>query len=132
MEKPLVALVDDYPDILVLMAEVLDDAGYRTATGTSADDVERLTANECPDLLILDVRMPGERSGLPLLRAIRMNPATAKLPILVATADVAFLRENAGALKTLDCESLTKPFDIDAFLERVRSLLSVPNRTQAA
>lgn len=132
MEKPLVALVDDYPDILALMAEVLGDAGYRTATGTSGDDVERLTENECPDLLILDVRMPGRVSGLALLRTIRENPATADVPILVATADLTFLRENEDELKALGCASLTKPFDIDAFLGRVTSLLSAPDRTQAA
>ncbi len=58
---------------------------------------EPLAAREYPDLLILDVRVPGRVSGMPLLHTVRGNPATAKLPIPVATADVTFLRENAGA-----------------------------------
>ena len=83
-----------------------------------------------PGLLILDVRLPGTATGLPLLRAIRDNPTTARLPILVATADVTFLREHAGALKNLDCATLPKPFDIESLLECVAALLPVGGHQQ--
>ncbi len=126
-----IAIVDDSPEILALVCEVLDDAGFCTVTGTEADDVEGLLAPEHPDLLILDVRLPGAVTGLPLLRALRENRSTAQLPILVATADLAFLRENAGALKTLGCEALPKPFDIDSLLDCVASLLPVGKPEEA-
>jgi two-component system alkaline phosphatase synthesis response regulator PhoP len=125
MDKPLIAIVEGAPEILSLMAEGLGDAGYRVVTGENADDVEGILADELPNLLILDVRLPGTVTGLPLLHAMRDNPATAHLPILIATADVTFLRENAGALKSLGCETLPKPFDIDSLLGCVASLIPV-------
>ncbi len=128
MEESLVVVVDDYFDILTLMDEILGDEGYRVVTGTNADDIEGILARERPGLLILDVHLPGRATGLPLLRTIRDYPATAHLPILVATADLNFLRENAGELKSLDCETLPKPFDIDYLLDCVASLLPVGNR----
>jgi len=128
MEESLVVVVDDYFDILTLMDEILGDEGYRVVTGTNADDIEGILARERPGLLILDVHLPGRVTGLPLLRTIRDYPATAHLPILVATADLNFLRENAGELKSLGCETLPKPFDIDYLLDCVASLLPVSNR----
>ncbi len=125
MEKGLVAIVDDYPEILALLSEVFVDAGFRIITGTNADDIEEMVACERPDLLIVDIRLPGTVTGLPLLRGIREKPATAHLPILVATADLNFLRENAWELKSLDCETLSKPFDLDSLLDCVASLLPV-------
>jgi DNA-binding response OmpR family regulator len=126
---PLVTLVVDVPEILTLMEDVLTDAGYSVVMGESADDVEGILVRERPALLILDVRLPGSITGLPLLRAIRDNPATATLPILVATADTTFLRENVGTLKALGCETLQKPFGIDSLLNCVASLLSVGKDT---
>lgn len=122
---PVVAVVDDVPEILTLMEEVLTDAGYRVVTGTNAGDVGGILACQNLVLLILDVRLPGGVTGLALLRAIREKPETANLPILVATADLTFLRENAGALKSLGYETLPKPFDSDALLDCVASLLPV-------
>lgn len=130
MDKPLVAIVDDAPEIVSLMEEVLGDAGYRAVAGESGDAVEERLARELPGLVILDIRLPGTATGLPLLRAICDNPATAHLPILVATADATFLREHAGALKNLGCETLAKPFDIESLLECVASLLPVGGHRQ--
>lgn len=124
MDRPRIALVDDVPEILTLMEEVLTDAGYRVVMGESADDVEEILAREHSDLLIIDIRLPGAVTGLPLLHLIRDNPTTAKTPILVITADTTFLRENVGALKALGCEALPKPFDVDALFGCVTSLLS--------
>ncbi len=132
MDRPVVAIVDDHTALLALLCEVLDDEGYRVITGAKADDVGRMLTREHPDLLVLDVRLPGALTGLPLLHTIRENPATAHLPILVATADLAFLRLNAGALKNLGCETLAKPFDIDAFLGCVGSLIPAHDRTEVA
>ncbi len=129
MGVPLVAVVDEVPEILTLMEEVLTDAGYRVVTGTNAGDVGGILACQNLALLILDVRLPGAVTGLALLRAIREKPATANLPILVATADLTFLRENAGELKSLGCETLPKPFDIGSLLDYVASLLPVGRRS---
>ncbi len=128
MDAPLVAIVENDPVIIGLMCEVLNDAGYRTVTGTNADDVESILFRERPDLLILDVRLPGGVTGLPLLSTLRDNPATARLPIIVTTADASFLRKNAWAVHGLGCETLEKPFDLDSLLGCVASFLPVGKR----
>lgn len=126
MKKPLVAIGDDSPDILSLMEQILGDAGYATVAAADGDGVARLLAEHRPDVLILDVRMPGSLAGLPLLEAIRRRPATVRMPIVVATADLPFLREHAATLRALGCETLAKPFDLDALLGCVASLLPRP------
>lgn len=123
MSGPLVAIADDSPEIVELMSEILDDAGYRIVACDPSDGVETLFVHVHPDLLILDIRLPGGVTGLPLIHAIRENPATANLPLLVTAADMTFLRENAGALTSLGCETLAKPFDIDSLLGCVGSML---------
>ncbi len=132
MGGPLVAIADDSPEIVELMGEILCDAGYRSVACADADGVETILVRVNPDLLILDMRLPGAITGLPLIHAIRENPATANLPILVATADLTFLHENAGTLKNLGCETLAKPFDIDAFLGCVGTLIPAHDRSEIA
>ncbi len=132
MDMGTIAIIDDVSAVLALMAEILSDAGYAVVTGTNADDVEGIVARGRPDLLVLDVRLPGAVTGMRLLHAMRQNPTTARLPILVITADLTFLRENADALKDLGCETLAKPFDIDAFLGCVGTLIPAHDRTEVA
>jgi DNA-binding response OmpR family regulator len=129
MSKLCIAVIDDDTDVLALMAEILGESGYRTVTGANAGEVEHLVASQRPDLLILDVRLPGELSGVPLLRTLRGMPVAAELPIVVATADRTFLYENAGTLKALGCETLEKPFDIESLLDCVAALLPAPDRS---
>src|SRR5579883_3248871 len=57
--RPLVLVVDDHPDIRLICAKALEQAGYRTATAGSGDEALAALAAGAPDLIVLDLMMPG-------------------------------------------------------------------------
>jgi DNA-binding response OmpR family regulator len=131
MSAPLILVVDDDPIILDLLCEVLRDAGYRALPCSSADDAKVLLAGDRPALVILDIRMGGPDEGVGLLSALRECAATAALPIIVCSADIAFLREHESDLRARGCDILSKPFDLDDLLARVRTAAGPPVQTIA-
>jgi CheY-like chemotaxis protein len=123
---PLIAVVDDDATFVDLMREVLTDEGYCVVVGTAEEDAAAMIAREHPALAILDLRMQGADSGITILRALRDHPSTAALPVLVCSADLAFLRDHAGDLRALDCRTLPKPFDLDTLLCTIHAMLGNP------
>jgi DNA-binding response OmpR family regulator len=123
MNGPLVAVVDDDVAFVDLMREVLTDEGYGVVVGTAEEDAAAMVARERPALAILDLRMAEAGSGITILRALRDDPATATLPVLVCSADVIFLRAHADDLRALGCQTLPKPFDLDTLLRTIRAML---------
>lgn len=130
MATPLIALVDDTDEFIEIMREVLIETGYRVVAVTVARDVEAVLARERPDLLVLDVVMEERESGWELARAIRANPTTTALPVIVCSADAHFLREHRDDLRALHCEVLPKPFDLDDLLERIAARVGAPSPVQ--
>lgn len=120
---PLIAVVDDDDAFVGLMREVLTDEGYRVVAGTVAGDAPALIAREQPALAILDLRMDDAASGLTILRALRDEPATAALPVLICSADLTFLRDHDSDLRALQCEVLPKPFDLQTLLDTIHAML---------
>lgn len=119
---PRILIVDDEPEIGRLLGLILRGAGFEVAAvdgGRAA--LAHLIATPT-DLVLLDVTMP-ELDGFETLRRIREAPATAKLPVLMLTA-------NAGAVDRSRAESLGaddfigKPFDPADVVERVRARLA--------
>lgn len=100
-----VLVVDDDPMVRQLMADVLDQAGYRVSeAGTAADAIVALNDDGSPDLLVTDVRMPGSMDGFGLACWLRRrSPAT---KILVVSG---FASEGAGDRRCYDAY-LSKPF----------------------
>jgi two-component system nitrogen regulation response regulator GlnG len=117
MNKPLdVWLVDDDASIRWVLERALRQAGMKPRAFEQADSVLAALGRNEPDVLITDVRMPGE-SGLKLLEAVRESHP--ELPVIVMTAhsdlDSAVAAYQGGAF-----EYLPKPFDIDQAVELVR------------
>ncbi|SFQ39722.1 Response regulator receiver domain-containing protein [Roseivivax halotolerans] len=114
-------LIEDEPNIIEAISFILSRDGWHVAShssGTTA--MERLRA-EPPDVVILDVMLPG-RSGYEVLRDIRDDPSLAKIPVLMLTARGQTkdreLAERAGANLFM-----TKPFSNTEVLEAVRALV---------
>jgi CheY-like chemotaxis protein len=80
-EGPVILVVDDEPDIVEYLSEVLEDHGFRPAGFTDAGKALEAARASPPDLVILDVMMPG-RTGLSLYRTLRSLPGTERVPIL--------------------------------------------------
>lgn len=112
MTRPLrrVLAVDDDPDILAVVGLALRTlGGLDVVTAPSGTDALALLAKEQFDLVLLDVMMPGI-DGLETLQAIRENPATCHLPVVLMTARVKLYEHGAeqpaGVLAVIP-----KPFD---------------------
>jgi CheY-like chemotaxis protein/class 3 adenylate cyclase len=118
-----ILVVDDIPLNVKLLADLLAVKGYAVTTAASGDEALRKVESERPDLVLLDVVMPG-MSGYEVCRAIRGNPATGILPVIMVTA----LDPAAERIKGLDAgadDFLTKPINQPELLARVRSLLRI-------
>lgn len=119
MDKILV--VDDESDILSLVKLILETEGYGAITASSGDRALDLTQREVPDLVVLDLLMPG-KSGLEVCRILKGQARTKQVPIVVLSAlgrDVDMkLTKDAGA----DAH-LTKPFTRTELLGEVRRCL---------
>lgn len=120
---PLIAVVNDDTAFLQLMQDALEGEGYRVRLHFTTDGVEDAIARERPDLMVLDIVMDLRDAGLRLLRAIRGRRGPGDLPVIVCSADVAFLRGHAGELAALGCAVVEKPFELDALLARVAAMI---------
>ena len=116
-----VLVVDDSRTIRMVAGFALSGAGYRVAEAESGiDAVERIRVDGPPDLILLDVAMPG-MSGYEFCRLVRHNPETAAVPVVMLTGKDGFFDKLRGRLAGTDVY-LTKPLQPEALLVVVRKL----------
>jgi CheY-like chemotaxis protein len=119
MTHPLVLVVDDDPDILDAICDILEGEGYRVARARhGVEALERVEA-EPPAIILLDLMMP-VMDGLAFAQALRERPGKEGIPIVVISAD-----GNPQRAASVDAAGyLAKPFDIDALLSQVAQMTS--------
>jgi len=120
-----ILIVDDEAQNRRLMEALLHAAGYVTASAADAREALACVARQPPDLILLDVMMPG-MDGNELARTLKSEPATASIPIIMVTAN----SDRAARLTSLDAgaeDFLSKPVDRAELWLRVRNLLRVKN-----
>ncbi len=118
-----ILVVDDTARNVKLLADLLTAKGYRVATASSGREALNAIDSDPPDLVLLDVVMP-EMSGYEVCRAIRSNPATKMLPVVMVTA----LDPGEERVKGIEAgadDFLTKPINQAEMLARVNSLLRI-------
>ena len=121
-----VTVVNDDPDFLELMRDILDMDQYVTTTvdGDPPGALDRIRASR-PDVLMIDLRIGSDAlHGWDVAQEVRADPELARVPILVCSADIVALREMASDVAQYrQVATLEKPFTIDQLIESVDSLL---------
>jgi len=120
-----VLVVDDDPVIQKLLQVNFEMEGYRVIT--ASDGVEGLdrARSERPDIVILDVMMP-KMNGLEVASALKGDPATSSIPIILLSAKAQEADVQAGRQTGAE-DYVTKPFDPLELLERVARLVGEPS-----
>ena len=118
-----VLVVDDTPQNVKLLADILQAKGFAPITAASGEEALAKLAAESPDIVLLDIMMPG-LSGYDVCKRIRADPATELLPVVLVTS----LDPHAERLKGIEAgadDFVQKPFNQAELLARVRSLLRI-------
>jgi CheY-like chemotaxis protein len=116
-------VVDDEPDVRLIARVVLTAAEFEVLEVNSGEAaLAELTGGQPPDVVLLDVRMPG-LDGWEVLEQIRADPALADLPVVVFTADMGARGEAPSVLRPGDV-LITKPFQADDLLRAVQAAVS--------
>ncbi len=113
-----IIVVDDEAEVREMIQEYLGQHGYEVVTASSGVEFRALLQEQTPDLVILDVRMPGE-DGISLARYVRENHRTG---IIMVTAAAAVVDRIVGLEVGAD-DYVAKPFDPRELLARVKSVL---------
>jgi CheY-like chemotaxis protein len=122
---PRIAVVDDDPVFLELMHDLLaSGAGYEVVTSLSCAEAHQLVRQHRPDLVILDLMMGRNQFGWTVLDALRGDPDTRQVPVLVCSAAVSSLQAHSAHLRHQSARAIVKPFDIDDLLTTVQSMLA--------
>jgi DNA-binding response OmpR family regulator len=116
-----ILVVEDEPDLLDLVVYNLRKEGFRALRAETGEKALELARDERPDLVLLDLMMPG-LDGIEVCRRLRANDATADIPIVMVTARA----EESDAVVGLSVgadDYVKKPFGVKELLARVRAVL---------
>jgi len=119
---PRILVVDDVPENVRLLEAVLAPRGYDVVTAYDGAAALDIVAATQPDLVLLDVTMPG-LDGYAVCRRLRECDDTAALPVIMVTSSLG--EEKARAIEAGADDFIPKPFNHDEMLTRVRSLLRI-------
>ncbi len=122
-EPARILIVDDNPANLEILETRLARQGYETVTATDGDEALLVARQQTPDLVLLDVMMPG-KDGIQVCRELKGDAGLPFMPIILVTAK-ADPNDIVAGLDAGGDEYITKPVDHAALVARVRSILRV-------
>lgn len=117
-QRPMILIVDDVPTNVQILAEALS-SGYRIKVASNGIDALKIAQRERPDLILLDVMMPG-MDGFEVCRQLKEDASTHKIPVIFVTAKNANSDEEQG-LNLGAVDYITKPFVIPIAKARIRN-----------
>jgi class 3 adenylate cyclase/CheY-like chemotaxis protein len=123
MTAPRILVVDDTPANLKLVCEVLAAKGFAVTPATCGEEALSRIAEQTPDLIVLDIMMPG-LSGYDVCRRVRANPDTALLPVVLCTS-LDPHQERIHGIEAGADDFLSKPVNHHELLARIKSLLRI-------
>jgi len=120
-KKPLLLIADDDPEILTMLSVRLTKKGYEVIEAVDGLQTLRYARERHPDLVILDVMMPG-KNGWEVARELRSDPDLRNIGIVMLTAIGERVNEMTSPLYGVD-EYVDKPFDFTDLESRLRKIL---------
>ena len=118
MDRPKILVVDDEKHIRMLYQEELQDAGYVVATSDGEEPILELLDREAPQVVILDIRLGPDKSGLDLLQLIRSRKE--HVPVILSTAYDSFQHD----MKSIAADYyVVKSVDLSELKDKVRRAL---------
>lgn len=123
-EGKTILVVEDNEQNLELVEFLLDEAGLRVCKARDADEARAQLATAAPDLVLMDMQLPGT-DGLSLVAEIRRNPATSHLLVVALTAHA--MRGDRERFIAGGCDAyIAKPINVTSFVDEVRAALAGP------
>ncbi len=117
-----ILVAEDEPHILLLIQRKLESAGYQVITTSNGNDAMRLALGSRPDLLLLDIMLPGSE-GLEVCRQVKSTYGLKAPPVIFISALGQQIDVEAGIAAGAD-DYIIKPFSPRVLLERVEAVLN--------
>ena len=117
----LVLIIEDNDKNLELVRDILQAKGYSTLEAGTAESGLELARREAPDLVLMDIQLPG-MDGIQALKALRASPATSALPVVAITASV-MMADREQIMRAGFDGFIEKPITVRSFLEVVEGAL---------
>jgi len=117
-----ILIVEDNPANMKLAADLLTRQGYATVKATDAETGIRLAHHEAPDLILMDIQLPG-MDGLTATGMLKKDPATRDIPVIALTAFA--MRDDEERMLSAGCDGyIAKPIRYREFLATIGRFLS--------
>ena len=118
----LILIVEDNDKNLKLVRDVLQVKGFSTIEAGTAEDGIKLAAERKPDLILMDIHLPG-MNGIDALKVLRGDAATSKIPVIAVTASV--MQQDRKLITEAGFDGYVgKPINLKEFLDAVRDILA--------
>jgi two-component system cell cycle response regulator DivK len=117
-----ILIVEDNPRNMKLVRDVLQVKGHGTIEATTAEDGIVLAVERRPDLILMDIQLPG-MNGIDALRVLRSKPETEKIPVIAVTASV--MQQDRKLITEAGFDGYVgKPINLAEFLAAVNDMLA--------
>jgi two-component system cell cycle response regulator DivK len=117
-DRRTILIVEDNDKNMKLVRDLLQYNGFTTLEATTAEDGIALARERLPDLVLMDIQLPG-MDGIAALAELRRDPATSRIPVVALTASV--MKEDRERFEAAGFDGLLmKPIDVKTFPQQVR------------
>jgi len=116
-----VLVIEDNPEILDNTTEILMMVGFQVITAVDGKAGVSTAVTQIPDIILCDIMMP-EMNGYDVLKSLKQNPATAKIPFIYVTASA----EKSEMIKAMEMGAdgyVRKPFDVNELIDAIRKII---------
>jgi two-component system sensor histidine kinase/response regulator len=124
-----ILIVDDTPENLKLLRQAIEPEGYHILIATNGEGALKIAGSAHPDLILLDVQMPG-LNGFETCTRLKADPNTQDIPVIFVTAEAETISVVEG-FRTGGVDYIVKPFKNDEVIVRIRTHLKIDHLTRA-